>query len=199
MTSRNELRGLDDGTRNRVERTFEDLRARGVAAAFVRNREEALAKVLEMIPRAASIAHGTSTTLQEIGFVDRMRARDSGYRYLNEEWRAEEDPAKRSRLRAKLSIEADYFLGSVQAICETGEVVGSDASGSRQAFYTYGPPRVIWVAGINKLTPTIEDALRRVREVALPKEDARIKATGAAVASSGNSWSTNASAPDEPA
>ena len=91
---------------------------------------------------------------------------------------AENDATKRARLRARLSIESDVYLGSVQAVCETGEVIGSDASGSRQAFYTYGPPRVIWVAGVNKLVPDVDGGVRRVREVALPLEDQRIRAVG---------------------
>ena len=85
---------------------------------------------------------------------------------MNAEWRAESDPGKRARLRAKLSLDSDYYLGSVQAIYETGEVLGADSSGSRQAFYVYGPPHVIWVAGINKLVSTLPDGFRRVREVA---------------------------------
>ncbi len=72
-----------------------------------------------------------------------------------------------------------YFLGSVQAITATGEVIGADASGSRQAFYVFGPPHVIWVAGINKLVPTLEDGLKRLREIALPLEDRRMKRLGA--------------------
>ena len=164
--------------RDRIERTFAALEARGVHGVFVRDRAAALKKLLEAIPKGAAVAHGTSTTLIEIGFVDAMKRPDSGVRYLNAEWQAENDAARRGRLRARLSVDADIFLGSVQAVCETGEVVGADASGSRQAFYTYGPPRVIWVAGRNKLVPSLEDGLRRVREVALPLEDRRIRASG---------------------
>jgi len=145
----------------------------------VLDRAEALADVLRRIPAGSAVAHGTSTTLIEIGFVDWMKAPGSPYRYMNAEWTKADDAAKRARLRAKLSVEADWFLGSVQAICETGEVIGADASGSRQAFYVYGPPHVIWVAGINKLVPDLEAGLQRLREVALPREDRRMKAAGA--------------------
>ncbi len=50
---------------------------------------------------------------------------------------------------------------------------------SRQMGYVYGPLEVIWVAGINKLVPDVDAGLRRLREVALPQEDARMKRTGA--------------------
>jgi hypothetical protein len=161
-----------------VKRTFAALEPRGVQPFFVENRQAALMAVLELIPHGSTVAHGRSTTLREIGLIDYLHKAGCGYRYLNPGWQAESDPRQRARWRAELSLEADYYLGSVQAICETGEVIGADASGSRQAFYIYGPPHVIWVAGLNKLVPTVADGLRRVREVALPMEDERIRRVG---------------------
>jgi len=172
------LDGLSADLRGRVERTSSALEGRGVSPRFAADRREALATVLGLIPKGSAVAHGTSTTLVEIGFVDEMKRPDSGYRYMNAEWQAENDAAERGRLRAKLSVESDYFLGSVQAVSETGVAIGCDASGSRQAFYTFGPPHVIWVAGVNKLVPDVDAGVRRVREIALPLEDKRIRAAG---------------------
>lgn len=166
--------------RERIQRTFEALRARGVEPVFAKDRREALATVLAMLPQGALVSHGTSTTLIEIGLVDRLKDPATGIRYGNAEWRAEPDAARRGRLRARLTAESDVFLGSVQAIVETGEVIAADQGGSRQAGYVFGPPKVIWVAGTNKLVPTVEDGIRRLRETALPKEDARVKAEGGA-------------------
>lgn len=174
-----DLQGLPAEDRARVERTFEALRNRGVDPVFVPDRRAALARVLELLPRGKLVSHGTSTTLIEIGLVDLLKRPDSGYRYGNAEWQAEPDAAKRGRLRARITSESYAFLGSVQAICETGEVVCADASGSRQVGYLFGPPMVIWVAGVNKLVATLDDGLRRLREVALPQEDARMKRMGA--------------------
>jgi hypothetical protein len=172
------LESLSPDDRARVERTFTALEERGVQPLFAANRQTALAKVLELIPHGTAIAHGHSTTLEQIGLVDNLKRPDSAYRYLNAEWLAEDDAERRRRLRARLSLESDYYLGGVQAICETGQVLGSDRAGSRQAFYIYGPPHVIWVSGINKLVPTLDEGLRRVYEVALPLEDQRIQRIG---------------------
>jgi hypothetical protein len=166
--------------RERIEHTLAALEGRGVQAIFVPEREDALAAVLDMIPRGSKVAHGTSMTLREIGLVDYLCGTGSGYEYLNPQWQAETDAPRRARLRGELSLDSDYFLGGVQAICETGQVIGTDATGSRQAFYIFGPPRVIWVAGINKIVPDVEAGLRRAREIALPKEDARMKSVGMA-------------------
>ncbi len=170
--------GLDSTTKVRVERTFAALKERGITPVYVSNRHVALETVTQLIPKGSAVAHGSSTTLLEIGLVDRLTDPTSDYRYLNPEWQAETDATRRIRLRAKLSVDADYYLGSVQAICETGEVVGADQSGSRQASYVYGPAHVIWVAGLNKLVPDLETGMRRTREVALPLEDQRVKRQG---------------------
>ncbi|HEX9014818.1 MAG TPA: LUD domain-containing protein [Chloroflexota bacterium] len=170
---------LSKSERARVERTFAAMNERGVATTFVPDRDAALRTVLEMIPRGSAVAHGTSITLIQIGLVDYLKQPGSGCRYMNQEWTAENDVTNRWKLRGKLSLESDYYLGGIQAICETGEAIGADASGSRQAFFIFGPPHVIWVAGINKLVPTVEDGIRRLREVALPLEDKRMKDTGA--------------------
>jgi hypothetical protein len=185
MTMDAELSGLDEDTSGRVRRTFSAMGARGFGCLYVPNREAALETLFGLIPKGSAVAHGSSTTLEQIGFIGQLKGPSSGYRYMNAEWVAESDPAKRAKLRAKLSVEADYFLGSVQAVCETGESVGADASGSRQAFYVFGPPHVIWVAGINKIVPNLETGMRRVREVALPLEDRRMKALGASGSSIG--------------
>ena len=60
----------------------------------------------------------------------------------------------------------------------TGQVVGADQGGSRQAFYMFGPRKVIWVVGANKLVNSLDEAISRVYEVALPLEDARAKSIG---------------------
>src|SRR5207245_994767 len=178
MQSETAFEGLDAPTRTRIERTFSAVRERGITPIFVPDVRAALDALHKRIPKGAAVAHGSSTTLQEIGFIDHLKKVPSGYRYLNPEWQAEDDPTRRGRIRAKLSVEADYFLGSVQAISETGEVIAADASGNRQAFYVYGPSHVIWVAGINKLVPTVEAGIRRVREVALPLEPERVRRGG---------------------
>ncbi|MGZ4430279.1 MAG: lactate utilization protein [Gaiellales bacterium] len=153
------------------------LAARNFNAQYVASSAEALARVIEMLPPGALVSHGTSATLLQIGLVEWLRATDR-VRYGNARWTSIDDPAERARARKELSYRADVYLGSVQAVCRTGQVVGVDASGSRQAPYVWGPDRVIWVVGENKLVDDMEAALTRVREVAYPLEDERMRGLG---------------------
>lgn len=56
---------------------------------------------------------------------------------------------------------------------ETGEMVNIDGTGNRVAGSLYGHRKVYFVAGRNKIAPTLEDAAHRARNVAAPKNAAR--------------------------
>ncbi|MBI4301363.1 MAG: lactate utilization protein [Chloroflexi bacterium] len=160
-----------------VEKTMAALQRRNFNPLFVLDRESALAKLQEMIPAGAEVMTGSSTTLEEIGFIDLLIQGKHPWRNYKDMILPEQDPEEQARLR-RASTTAEYFLGSVQAIAATGEVVGADASGSRQGGYVYGAKRVIWVVGINKLVPSLEMAMRRLREHCVPLEDQRMKKVG---------------------
>jgi hypothetical protein len=48
-------------------------------------------------------------------------------------------------------------------------------SGSRVGAWPFGAGHLILVCGINKIVPTLGDALQRIREYAYPLEDARAR------------------------
>jgi len=156
---------------------LEALAKRGFAPLHARTGAEARDLVLGLLPEGALVAHGSSATLQQIGVIDALQG-SSRVRYGNAEWLSVPDPAERAATRGRISVGADVFLGGVQAVTRTGQVVGADQGGSRQAFYTFGPRKVIWVVGANKLVNSLDEAISRVYEVALPLEDARAKSIG---------------------
>ena len=131
----------------------------------------------KMIPAGCDVYTGPSETLNQIGFTQHVR--ESGeYNDLRARVLSEPDYDKRRDIRSEVSI-ADFFVASVHAIVETGEVVIASGSGSQLAGYAAGARNVIWVAGSNKIVPNMDIAMRRVREHSLPLEDARMKNTGA--------------------
>ena len=157
-----------------IERTTEALRQRNLQVFVVGDKTEALDKLKEVMPAGASVMTGSSTTLDQIGFTDYLVSGKHPYHNLKGGILAEKDRQKQGELRRQ-SILADYYLGSVQAIAETGQVVNCDATGTRTGPYAYGPHNVIWVVGVNKVTKDLEQALRRMWEHCVPLEDQRMK------------------------
>jgi hypothetical protein len=120
---------------------------------------------------------GGSVTLRQIGFEEILISGNHPWRNFKADLLAEKDPVKQSIMRREGTL-AEFFLGSVNALAETGELVFASASGSQLPAYAYSSRNVIWVVGAQKITPTLEDALRRVREYVLPLEDQRQKSLG---------------------
>ncbi|HET6449839.1 MAG TPA: LUD domain-containing protein, partial [Spirochaetia bacterium] len=126
------------------------------------------------IPAGASLSTRASLTLKEIGLDDLLKSGSHPWKNLKAEYLAEKDPARQMLLRRQSTL-ADFYLGSVHAVSETGEIVIASMSGSQLSPYAYAAPNVIWVVGAQKVTPSLELSLRRVREFVLPHEDARMR------------------------
>lgn len=162
-----------------IERTVQGLRSRNFNPVVVADRKEALEKLKSLIPAGSDVMTGSSTTLEEIGFVSLLAGKKHPWRSRKDVILAEKDPSRQGDLR-RAATAAEYFVGSVQAVTESGQVLGTDASGSRQGGYVFGGKHVVWVVGANKIVSDMEMAMRRLHEHCVPLEDKRMKSTGAA-------------------
>jgi hypothetical protein len=159
------------------KKTSEALSSRGVHVEFLSNKTEALERLKNFIPARAEVMTGSSTTLIQIGFIDFLMSGKHPWNNLKDKIVSEKDPQKQSELRKK-SVTADYFLGSVHAITQAGEVIVASATGSQLSSYAYASTHVIWVVGTQKIVLNQEEGQRRVREYCLPLEDQRMKQAG---------------------
>jgi len=157
-----------------VAKTVAALKAHGIDAEIVETKEAALERIKALIPEGADIMTGSSTTLNEIGFTDHLKAKNHPWKNRKDAIMAETDPAKQMKLR-KEAILADYYLGSVHAVAETGQILVASASGSQLPSYAFSSPNVIWAVGIQKIVPDLDAAIKRLREYVFPLEDARMK------------------------
>jgi L-lactate utilization protein LutB len=164
-------------TAETIKKTSDALAGRGIEATVVNTRAEALEKVISLIGKGASIMNGSSRTLEEIGFVEYVKSGKHGWKNLHEEILKEKDPAQQAVLR-KQAVLSDYYLGSVHAVAETGELVIVSNSGSQLPHIVFTSPNVIFVVGTHKITQNLDAALARVREYVLPLEDKRMKDVG---------------------
>ncbi len=155
-----------------VEATVENLEANGFDVVVADDASDALAEIRSRIPEGASVMNGHSTTLEEIGFVEYLSEGDHDWESLPDDIWSIEDDAERQAARRE-SQTADYFLGGVNAIAQTGELVAADRSGSRIGAYPFAAGNVVIVSGVNKIVPTLDDALDRLESVAYPLENER--------------------------
>ena len=62
----------------------------------------------------------------------------------------------------------DTYLMSSNAISSDGQLVNIDGNGNRCAALIFGPKQVLVIAGMNKVTGSLESAMDRARNVAAP-------------------------------
>lgn len=155
---------------NSITKTITALKGKGIEAEVVQTRAEALTKIKELIPAGVSVMNGASVTLEEVGFVDYLKEGKHGWNNLHEAILAEKDPAKQSALRRQ-SVLSDYYLGSVHALAETGELIIASNTASQLPHVVFTSPNIIFVVGAQKIVPTLDEAMKRLREYVVPLED----------------------------
>jgi hypothetical protein len=155
-----------------INKTVQALELNGFQPEVVENRAEALERIKVLIPKDASVHNGASTTLQEIGYIDYLKSNTHGWNNIHATILAESDVEKQSKLRRE-SVFSDYYLGSVHAMSETGEMVIASNTGSQLPHLVFTSPNIILVVSTQKISPTLIDAMNRLEEYVVPLEDER--------------------------
>lgn len=158
----------DDETIEAVVSNVED---RNVAVHRFESGDDARAHLEAQISEGDTVMNGHSTTLKELGFVDVLEAADS-FEFLGNEIEAIDDDEERADARRN-AMTADVFFDSVNAIAESGELLGANASGNAVGAWPFAAKQLVLVGSTNKIEPSWDAAVERIREYALPLEDAR--------------------------
>jgi hypothetical protein len=156
-----------------IAATVAALEKSNITVIRVKDGASALEKIKELIPPGSEVMNGTSTTLIEIGYEDLMNGQHN-WLDLHKAIISDNDERTRNDLRHR-SITSEYFLSGVNAIAQTGQILACDASGSRVGAWPFGAQNLILVSGVNKIVPTLQDALKRIWDYAYPLEDARAR------------------------
>ena len=152
-----------------AERLIKSLKRRHIEAFYCPTAAEAVEKVSELIADGSSVTWGGSMTIRDIGIPQALKQRGT-LKVLDRDEVSDRDEVVRIYERA---FTADVYLSSVNAISEDGVIVNIDGNGNRVAAITWGPKKVIFVVGINKVAQTVEAALQRARSTASPINAAR--------------------------
>ncbi len=140
-----------------------NLKQRHFDAWYCATKEEALRVALSLIPQGASVGWGGTVSAQQIGLIDAVRS--AHYCAIDRD-RCTTPEEKEEAMHKALA--ADIFLTSANAMSLDGQMINIDGTGNRVAAIIYGPKSVLVIVGMNKVEDTLEDAMRRARNVASP-------------------------------
>ncbi len=154
---------------NTAKTIIANLTRRRMEGYYCATAQEAIEKILSLMPQGSSIGWGGSMTLGEIGFYDAIS--NKGYNVIDRAKAA--TPEEQKTVNAQL-LGCDYFFMSTNAITLDGELVNVDGRGSRLAYLCFGPENVIVVAGMNKVVTDVDSGIKRTRNIAAPANSVRL-------------------------
>ena len=135
-----------------------NLEARGYTVRTFATAAEA-ADYLDGAIDGKTVGFGGSATLDALGIYDRLESHNTVIWH----WKQPADEAR------KAAMQTQVYLTSANALAETGEIVNIAGTGNRVSATLFGPEKVIFVIGRNKLAATYEMAVDRARNVAAPQ------------------------------
>ena len=151
ITKRNELL---------VQKVIKGLESRNMTGYYAKNKAAALEQALQLIPEGSTCTMGGGMSVFEIGLVDVLKKGD--YNFIDR------DAAEDRRAAMLQAYDADVFLASCNAITEDGMLVNIDGNANRVSCIAYGPKKVVFIVGMNKIAADLDAAMKRARNVAAP-------------------------------
>lgn len=146
------------------EKCVANLKKHGFDAHFEPTAEEAAERVLTLASGCETFGFGGSDTTRALGLPERL---GSMGKTVYDHWEPDLSPEASLEVRLQQG-RSDCFLCSANAVSVQGELVNVDGVGNRTNAMTFGPRKVVIVAGMNKVVADLESAIRRVRDVAGP-------------------------------
>ena len=148
---------------------IKNLKRRHIAGFYCPTSAEAVKKVSELIVDGSSVTWGGTMTVRDIGIPEALKSRGTLDVFDRD---MVETPEEKQAIYLK-AFSSDFYLTSANAISEDGVIVNIDGNGNRVAAITWGPKKVIFIIGLNKVAQTVEAALARARSTASPINAAR--------------------------
>ncbi len=147
-----------------METAVESLQKHGFGAKLLADRDDASRHILEAARDCATVGIAGTHTVRALGVIPML---EKAGKTLYDHWRFTPGTPEELECR-KNQMRADLFLCSVNAVTMTGEIVNRDGCGNRINAMTFGPRKVVLVAGRNKVVSDLDAALARIEETAAP-------------------------------
>ena len=143
-----------------AQKVINGLESRNMKGFYAKDKEEALKLALDLIPEGSSITMGGCVSAAEIGLVDAVKK--GNYEFIDRD----EMPDRRQAALAAYDV--DFFLASCNAMTEDGVLVNIDGNANRVSAIAFGPRKVLFIVGMNKVCKDVDMAMKRARNVAAP-------------------------------
>jgi len=147
----------------KLKELIKNFKLRNIEVQYFDTLKDVKSYILNMVPINCTIGIGHSATLQKMNITNYLLER--GNIVYDKELAKNSEECK---LIKKKALTADWYITGSNAISLDGRIVNVDHSGNRVAAISFGPDNVIIVVGRNKIVNSVDEAIKRVKNVACP-------------------------------
>jgi hypothetical protein len=147
----------------RISALLRNWEKRNISGVFCPDKRAAIEQIQKLVPLQATIGISGSQTLESLGVIARLKERGN---HVFDPYAPGLDRQQSLEERNKGAC-ADYYFASANAISQEGELIFFSAYGHRIAGVANAKNAVI-ICGVNKISATLEGALKRAREYTTP-------------------------------
>lgn len=158
---------------------YELLKKNFEAHGFLTEYFDTISQVQEYLKEQiqdTSVAIGGSMTCKELDADKILAEKNQVYWH----WLK---PGRETLMAAR---DAKVYILSANGVSETGELVNIDGTGNRVSMTLFGPEKVIFIVGRNKIEPDLHHAIHRAKNVAAPKNAVRLSSKTPCAANNGD-------------
>lgn len=153
-----------------IENTIKNLKKNNIEALYVESKEDVVPLIEKLVPQGSTVAVGGSVSLDESGVLSHLRS--GRYEFFDRYAQGLSREEVMEVYRKSFGVDA-YFCSS-NAVTEEGELYNVDGNANRIGAIAFGPKTVIMVVGVNKIVKNIDEAVKRVKTIAAPKNCRRL-------------------------
>ena len=153
-----------------IENTIKNLEKNNIEALYVESKEDVVPLIEKLVPQGSTVAVGGSVSLDESGVLSHLRS--GRYEFFDRYAQGLSREEVMEVYRKSFGVDA-YFCSS-NAVTEEGELYNVDGNANRISAIAFGPLNVIMVVGVNKIVKNIDEAVKRVKTIAAPKNCRRL-------------------------
>jgi L-lactate utilization protein LutB len=143
-----------------AQKVIKGLASRNITGYYAATAEEAKELALSLIPEGSKVTNGGVQSAKEIGLLQALE--EGNYEYCNREKMTDKKAA------ALFAYTADFFISSCNAMTDDGILVNIDGNSNRVSAIAFGPEKVLFIVGMNKVAGDFDSALKRARNEAAP-------------------------------
>ncbi len=141
-----------------AQTVIKGLEKRNMSGYYATDKQEALEIALSLIDEGSTVTMGGGMSVFEIGLVDALK--QGNYNFVDR------DSTEDKKAAALAAYTADVFLASCNAVTQDGVLVNIDGNANRVSAIAFGPEKVLFIVGMNKVCGDLDSAIKRARNVA---------------------------------